>query len=77
MPFRYLLFIRQVVCDRALTGRPIQLKLDFRFGNGKPKRTIINHHANPTAVGFAKGADAEDVTVNAAHVRIEWEKFIR
>ena len=52
----------------ALTGfAPIQLGLDRLEIKIQPRRTAINDHANPAAMGFPEGADAEQAAETAAH----------
>src|SRR5262249_30341732 len=54
--------------DFALTrATAIQLALNVRFANVDPRRTTIDHHANPAAMGFAKRRDAKELSECVGH----------
>lgn len=45
----------------------IQLGLDRLEVEFQSRRTTLHNHANPAAVGFAEGADAEEIAEAASH----------
>src|SRR5262249_56750349 len=52
----------------ALAGSPpIQLPLNFRFGEVDLRRATIDHHTDPAAVRFAERRDPKELTEAIAH----------
>jgi hypothetical protein len=67
----HLIFLLAGRGDPALARfAPVQFRLDGGQIQLQPRRTAIDDHPDPTAMGFPEGADAEEVAEAAAHGEI-------
>jgi hypothetical protein len=58
--------------EHALPGpASIQVALDLRDVDFEAGRAALDHHADPTTVGFAEGRDAKEASKDATHARAD------